>query len=154
MIVVLYRSVSDLNQSRLQVYTGTGNLHRLFSPADSLLPGVKPAQQQSRFEEPNRLISVPISEMMVIADLRSIPGMVQRRLMLICVTGFLRTKRQTVSLWSVLWMSYEGAVHKVQNRPNHSAFQIFSEVSRMVACLEHNRFGQAASIESLHSIRR
>ena len=51
-------------------------------------------------------------------------------------------------------MSHEGAVHKVQNRPNHSVFQIFSEVSRAVPCPDHNRFGQAASNESLHSIRR
>ena len=49
-----------------------------FLPADSLLPGVRPAQQQRHLEEPNRVISIPISEMIVIAELWSMLGIEQR----------------------------------------------------------------------------
>ena len=47
-----------------------------FLPEDSLLQGVNPAQQYKRLELENGVISVPISEITVIALLRSTPGMV------------------------------------------------------------------------------
>ena len=50
-----------------------------FLPADWLLDGVRPAQEQSRLEDENCAMSVPTSEMIVMAVLRSTPGMVQRR---------------------------------------------------------------------------
>ena len=52
-----------------------------FFPADSLFPGVRPAQQHRRFEEPNCVISTPTSDRMVIALLRSTPGIVRRSTM-------------------------------------------------------------------------
>lgn len=48
-----------------------------FLQADSLFPGVSPDQQYKRFELENCVMSVAISEMTVIALLRSMPGMVQ-----------------------------------------------------------------------------
>ena len=48
-----------------------------FLPADSLLPGVSPAQEHRRFEESKSEKSLPISEITVIALFRSMPGMVQ-----------------------------------------------------------------------------
>ena len=44
-------SMSDLHKSRFEVNTGSCDANRLFLPVDSLLLGVRPAQQQSRFED-------------------------------------------------------------------------------------------------------
>ena len=44
-------SMSDLHKSRFEVNTGSCDANRLFLPADLLLPGVRPPQQQSRFED-------------------------------------------------------------------------------------------------------
>lgn len=50
-----------------------------FLPADSLLPGLRPAYQHNRLEELDCVISVPISERMVISGALLTPGMVQSK---------------------------------------------------------------------------
>jgi len=77
--------MGNLHQCRFEVNTGTCNADRfllttlLITSRISLLPGVNPAQQHKRLELEKWAISVPISEMIVIAEVRSTPGMVQIR---------------------------------------------------------------------------
>lgn len=66
----------DLHARRLEVNSRTCNANRLLLTGRSLLPGVNPAQQHRRFEEMNWVTSVPISEMIVMADWRSTPRVV------------------------------------------------------------------------------
>lgn len=51
--LVLYRSVSDLHQSRHEINTGPRDTNRLLLSGGFVVAGIRPAQQHSRLEEPN-----------------------------------------------------------------------------------------------------
>ena len=63
--------MGTLHQCRLEVNSGTCNSHRFLLTGRFIVAG--------RLEKLNCVISVPISEMMVMAEALSTPGMVQSR---------------------------------------------------------------------------
>jgi hypothetical protein len=75
-LIRFHGCIGNLYQCRFEVDTNTCNSDRFFLTSRSLFPSARSAQQHKRLELVNWDISVPISEMIVIADALSSPGMV------------------------------------------------------------------------------